>query len=104
MGFNMSWIFVDGIERDELYAVLDVKSTGEAADPNDLGTSRVPLAGLRPKAGWCAIFGQYSFVLQMPPQADRGPATPHLSASCTRAMFPTSASIGSSISSMTRHR
>jgi hypothetical protein len=57
VGFNMSWIFVDAIELDELYAALDVKSTGEAADPYDLGTSRVPLAGLKPKAGWCAVFG-----------------------------------------------
>ena len=31
MGFNMSWIIVDAIELDELYAVLDVKSTGESA-------------------------------------------------------------------------
>ena len=31
MGFNMSWIFVDRIELDELYAAFDVKSTGEAA-------------------------------------------------------------------------
>jgi len=61
----MSWIFVDRIELDELYAAFDVKSTGEAADPYDLGTSRVPLAGLSPKAGWCAIFGQYSFVLDI---------------------------------------
>jgi len=31
VGFNMSWIFVDRIELDELYAAFDVKSTGEAA-------------------------------------------------------------------------
>jgi hypothetical protein len=79
VGFNMSWIFVDRIELDELYAALDVKSTGEAADPYDLGTSSVPLAGLRPKAGWCAIFGQYSFVLDItigtdPPLLSRLPA------------------------------
>ena len=79
MGFNMSWIFVDRIELDQLYAALDVKSTGEVADPYDLGTSRVPLAGLRPKAGWCAIFGQYSFVLDItigtdPPRLSRLPA------------------------------
>ena len=79
MGFNMSWIFVDAIELDELYAALDVKSTGEAADPYDLGTGRVPLAGLRPEAGWCAIFGHYSFVLDItigtdPPRLSRLPA------------------------------
>jgi hypothetical protein len=79
MGFNMSWIFVDGIELDELYAALDVKSTGAAADPYDLGTGRVPLAGLRPKAGWCAIFGRYSYVLDItmgtdPPRLLRLPA------------------------------
>ena len=54
MGFNMSWIFVDETELNELYTALDVKSTGETADPYDLGTGRVPLAGLKPKAGWCA--------------------------------------------------
>jgi len=54
VGFNMSWIFVDQIDLNDLYAALDVKSTGEAADPYDLGTKRVPLAGLRPKDGWCA--------------------------------------------------
>jgi hypothetical protein len=36
VGFNMSWIFVDAIELEELCAALDVKSTGEAADPYDL--------------------------------------------------------------------
>jgi hypothetical protein len=35
VGFNMSWIFVDGTELDELYVALDVKSTGETADPYD---------------------------------------------------------------------
>ena len=79
MGFNMSWIFVDQIDLNELYAALDVKSTGEAADPYDLGTKRVPLAGLRPKDGWCAIFGRYSFVLDItigtdPPRLTRLPA------------------------------
>ena len=79
MGFNMSWIFVDRIELDELYAALDVKSTGKAADPYDLGTGRVLLAGLRPKDDWCAIFGHYSFVLDItigtdPPHLSRLPA------------------------------
>jgi hypothetical protein len=79
VGFNMSWIFVDQIDLNELYAALDVKSTGEAADKHDLGTKRVPLAGLRPKDGWCAIFGRYSFVLDItigtdPPRLARLPA------------------------------
>jgi hypothetical protein len=78
VGFNMSWLFVDAIEPDELYAALDVKSTGEAADPYDLGTFRVPLAGLRPKAGWCAVFEHYAFVLDLtistdPPRLARLP-------------------------------
>ena len=78
MGFNMSWMFIDQIDLNELYAALDVKSTGEAADPYDLGTGRVPLAGLRPKDGWCAIFGHYSFVLDItigtdPPRLARLP-------------------------------
>jgi hypothetical protein len=64
---------------NELYPALDVKSTGEAADPYDLGTKRVPLAGLKPKEGWCAIFGRYSFVLDItigtdPPRLTRLPA------------------------------
>src|SRR5262245_43940258 len=75
----MSWIFVDQIDLNELYAALDVKSTGEAADPYDLGTGRVPLAGLKPKDGWCAVFGHYSFVLDItigtdPPRLARLPA------------------------------
>ena len=79
VGFNMSWVFVDQIDLNELYAALDVKSTGEAADPYDLGTKRVPLAGLRPKDGWCEIFGRYSFVLDItidtdPPRLARLPA------------------------------
>jgi len=70
---------VDQIDLNELYAALDVKSTGEAADPHDLGTERVPLAGLKPKDGWCAIFGHYSFVLDItigtePPRLARLPA------------------------------
>src|SRR5215468_6581796 len=75
----MSWIFVDQIDLNDLYAALDVKSTGQAADPYDLGTGRVPLAGLKPKDGWCAIFGHYSFVLDItistdPPRLTRLPA------------------------------
>src|SRR5262245_10478074 len=75
----MSWVFVDKIDLNELYAAFDVKSTGEAAHPYDLGTSRVPLAGLKPKDGWCAIFGHYSFVLDItigidPPRLARLPA------------------------------
>ena len=80
MGFNMSWVFVDRIDLNELYAALDVKSTGEAADPLALGTKRVPLGGLKPKDGWCAIFGHYSFVLDItigtdPPRLTRLPAS-----------------------------
>jgi hypothetical protein len=79
VGFNMSWIFVDQVELNDLYAALDVKSTGETVDPYDLGTSRVPLAGLKPRDGWCAIFGHYSFVLDItiaadPPRLARLPA------------------------------
>src|SRR5215469_9246150 len=78
VGFNMSWVFVDRIDLNELYAALDVKSTGEAADPLALGTKRVPLGGLKPKDGWCAIFGHYSFVLDItigtdPPRLTRLP-------------------------------
>jgi hypothetical protein len=79
VGFNMSWIFVDQIDLNELYAALDLKSTGEAADPYGLGSRRAPLAGLKPKDGWCAIFGHYSFVLDItigtdPPRLTRLPA------------------------------
>jgi hypothetical protein len=79
VGFNMSWIFVDRIELDELYSALNVKSTGEPADPYDLGTSRLPLVGLRPKTGWCAIFGHYASILDItigtdPPRLLRLPA------------------------------
>jgi hypothetical protein len=65
VGFNMSWVFVDQVDLKELYVALDVQSTGEPADPYDLGTGRVPLAGLRTEDGWCAVFGHYAFALDM---------------------------------------
>ena len=65
MGFNMSWIFVDAIELDELYAALDVKSTGGPPIHTTWEPAEYHLAGLRPKAGWCAIFGHYSYVLDI---------------------------------------
>jgi hypothetical protein len=63
VGFNMSWIFVDGINEDALYETLDLAVTGEAPDPHDLGTSRVPLAGAALKSGWCAVFAKYALVM-----------------------------------------
>lgn len=80
MGFNMSWIFVDQIELSDLYEALDVKSTGEKpVDDYEFGTTRVPLAGLKPAPGWCAVFARYSFVLDIaisthPPRLARLPA------------------------------
>jgi len=63
MGFNMSWIFVDEINEDALYETLELAVTGEAPDPHDLGTSRVPLAGAALKSGWCAVFAKYALVM-----------------------------------------
>jgi hypothetical protein len=51
LGFNMSWVFVDGIDQDALYDALDLAPTGETPDRYDLGTSRVPLAGAALKSG-----------------------------------------------------
>jgi hypothetical protein len=59
----MSWIFVDGINEDALYETLELAVTGEALDPHDLGTSRVPLAGAALKSGWCAVFAKYALVM-----------------------------------------
>jgi hypothetical protein len=79
MGFNMSWIFVDEIDREELYQALDLSPTGKAPDRHDLGTSRVPLAGATLNSGWSAIFAKYALVLDVtigtnPPRLTRLPA------------------------------
>lgn len=63
MGFNMSWIFVEGIDRDALYEALDLVPTDGTPDRYDLGTSRVPLAGATVKSGRCAVFAKYALVL-----------------------------------------
>lgn len=64
MGFNMSWIFVDGITEKALYEVLDLTpTTEETPDHHDLGTSLVPLAGAALKSGWCAVFAKYALVM-----------------------------------------
>ena len=63
MGFNMSWIFVDGINEDALYDALDLAATGETPDEHDLGTSSVPLAGAALKSGWSAVFAQHALVM-----------------------------------------
>jgi len=63
VGFNMSWIFVDGIDEGALYDALDLAATTETPDPHDLGTSYVPLAGSDLKSGSCAVFAQYALVM-----------------------------------------
>jgi len=63
VGFNMSWIFVDGIHEDALYDALDLAATGVTPNKHDLGTSHVPLAGAALKSGWCAVFAQYALVM-----------------------------------------
>ena len=63
MGFNMSWIFVDGIDEGALYDALDLAATTEIPDPHDLDTSHVPLAGAALKYGPCAVFAQYALVM-----------------------------------------
>ena len=79
MGFNMSWVFVDGINQDALYEALDLAPTGETPDQYDLGTSDVPLAGATLKSGWCAVFAKYALVMDAttvtnPPRLMRLPA------------------------------
>jgi hypothetical protein len=63
MGFNMSWIFADGIHENALYDALDLAATGVTPDEHDLGTSRVPLAGAALKSGRCAVFARYALVM-----------------------------------------
>jgi hypothetical protein len=65
MGFNMSWIFVDGVDQDALYEALELTPTGGTPDRYDLGTSRVPFAGAAIKSGWCAVFAKYSLVMDL---------------------------------------
>jgi hypothetical protein len=62
MGFNFSWVFVDGIKREDLLAALDLGLTGEAADPHDLGTHDIPLA-VASFGVWQGVFAHYSMVL-----------------------------------------
>jgi hypothetical protein len=63
VGFNTSWIFVDGVNEDALYEALDLAATAETPDPHDLGTSRVPLAGAALKSGFCSVFAKYALVM-----------------------------------------
>ena len=79
MGFNMSWIFVDGLAPDRLYNTFDLAPTGQPADRGDFGTSRVPLAGTAIKTGWCAVFTKYAFIMDLslgtkPPRLSRLPS------------------------------
>jgi hypothetical protein len=74
MGFNMSWIFVDGIDQDALYEALDLAPTGGTPDGHDLGTSRVPLAGATLTSGWCGVFAKYALVMD----ATMGTSPPRL--------------------------
>lgn len=63
MGFNMSWIFVDGINETALYDTLDLAVTGTTPDMYDLGTSDAPLAGAALKSGGCAVFARYATIM-----------------------------------------
>jgi hypothetical protein len=79
VGFNMSWIFVDGVDEGDFYEALDVAPTGETPDRYELGTSHVPLAGATLKSGWCAVFAKYALVMDLtigtsPPRLMRLPA------------------------------
>jgi hypothetical protein len=79
MGFNMSWICVDGIDQDVLYEALDLAPTGGTPDRYDLGTSDVPWAGATLKSRWCAVFAKYALVMDVttgtnPPRLTRLPA------------------------------
>jgi hypothetical protein len=76
---DMSWLFVDGIDEEALYTMLDLVATDVRPDPYDLGTSRVPLAGSRLKSGWSAVFAKYSLVMDAmfgtsPPRVARLPS------------------------------
>jgi hypothetical protein len=65
VGYNMSWICVDGISPEALYEALDLAPTGETPDRWDLGLSHVPWAGATLKSGWCAVFGSDHSVLNL---------------------------------------
>lgn len=79
MGFNMSWMFVDGIDQDALFAALDLAPAGEVEETSDLGTRRAPLAGAA-FSGWCAVFARYALIMDAtvgtdPPRLARLPPT-----------------------------
>ena len=76
MGFNMSWICVDGIDPDALFAALDLAPTRQLPldDRYDVGTSHVPLAAATFDTRWCAIFAHYALIMD----ATVGPDPPRL--------------------------
>ncbi len=79
VGFNMSWLFVDGIPQDGLYEALELAPTSGTLNRYDLGTSSVPLAGATLTSGWCGIFAKYALVMDLalgtnPPRLLRLPA------------------------------
>jgi hypothetical protein len=79
VGFNMSWLFVDNIDRKTLCRALDLGPTDETPDPSDIGTSYVPLAGADVKSGWYAVFAKYALVMDAlmatsPARLERMPA------------------------------
>jgi hypothetical protein len=65
MGYNMSWILVDGIDQDALYKALDLVPTDEIPHWSDLGSSRAPLAGATLKSEWSAVFAKYALVMDI---------------------------------------
>jgi hypothetical protein len=65
VGFNMSWVFVDGIDQDVLYEALDLAPTGGTPHWHDLGTRHAPWAGATLKSGWCAVFASSASVLNV---------------------------------------
>jgi hypothetical protein len=64
VGFNMSWVCVDGIKPEAL--ALDLAPTGEIPDLSDLGLSDTPWAGATLKSGWCAVFASHEAALGLP--------------------------------------
>lgn len=74
MGFDMSWICVDGIDQDALYEALEFVPRGGKVDRYDLGTERVPWAGATLKSGWCAVFASATGAMDLP----TGTNTPRL--------------------------
>ncbi|MEQ1902538.1 MAG: hypothetical protein ABL866_17615 [Devosia sp.] len=79
MGFNFSWIFVEGATRQDLWAALDLAPVQKMEDAADLGTSHAEIGAAKFGEKWQAVFTIYALTLDAafatnPPRIARLPS------------------------------